>query len=71
MRGIVIIILMALVGLSVYPGLFFIMTENPLGFVWWSLIAIVIYLVFLVVQVVDAYRCAEEHNRKGNVPQRY
>ena len=71
MRGIAIIILMSLVGLSFAPGLFFITMENPFDFVWWSLIAIVIYLFFFVIQVVDAYRCAEEHNRQGNVPKRY
>ncbi|MCG7840960.1 MAG: hypothetical protein MIO87_03505 [Methanomassiliicoccales archaeon] len=71
MRGIIIIILMSLVGLAIVPGLFLVNMDNHFGFVWWSVTAIVVYLVFFVIQVVDAYRCAEEHNRKGNVPRRY
>lgn len=71
LRGMFIIILMSIVGSFVANGLLFITMENLLGFVWWSFIALVISLVFFVLQVIDAYQCAEEHNRRGNVPKRY
>jgi TM2 domain-containing membrane protein YozV len=71
-RGLIVLLCLSLLGLAAFmPGLFLITDGTVFSWMWWSVMAVIAYVVMYAAQLADAYLCAERHNRQGAPPRRY